>query len=344
MMQQKGNTESVDISIVVPCYNEIENIREFVHRVTAVIRETKYSHEIVIVDDGSGDGTYDLAKALMTEFGALRVFRLSRNFGHQAAVTAGLTEAHGRAVILMDADLQDPPQVIHEMIGKWEQGFEVVYGQRKTRLGETSFKIWTAKLFYRVLRLMVSYDIPVDTGDFRLMDRKVVDALLRLPERHRFIRGMVSWIGFKQTPVLYDRNERFAGETKYPFQKMVLFALDALLSFSMMPLRFMALCGGLIILFSFLLTVLIVVAKVFNAVAFIPGYPSITLLILFFGGVQLFSIGLVGEFVGRIYQEVKGRPLYIIAESSASPEANLSCGTSSAATTAVRNESVIRKS
>ncbi len=301
----------VDVSIVVPCYNEAENLNEFVTRIREVFSNLALSYQIIFVDDGSSDNTLALAICLSQELSNIKVIELSRNFGHQYAVTAGIDYAEGRAVVLIDADLQDPPEVIGEMISKWQEGYEVVYGQRKKREGESLFKLFTAKLFYRFLRLL-SKDIPIDTGDFRLMDGKVVNIVKSLHEKHRFLRGMVSWVGFKQTAIPYDRKSRFAGVTGYSLDKMVLFALDGITSFSILPLRLVSLIGMVTMIASLLMIGYVVLIKVFNPSYYIPGFPTIVILILFLGGIQLLSLGVIGEYVGRIYEQSKSRPLYIV--------------------------------
>jgi len=301
----------VDVSIVVPCYNEAENLNEFVTRIREVFSNLALSYQIIFVDDGSSDNTLALAICLSQELSNIKVIELSCNFGHQYAVTAGIDYAEGRAVVLIDADLQDPPEVIGEMISKWQEGYEVVYGQRKKREGESLFKLFTAKLFYRFLRLL-SKDIPIDTGDFRLMDGKVVNIVKSLHEKHRFLRGMVSWVGFKQTAIPYDRKSRFAGVTGYSLDKMVLFALDGITSFSILPLRLVSLIGMVTMIASLLMIGYVVLIKVFNPSYYIPGFPTIVILILFLGGIQLLSLGVIGEYVGRIYEQSKSRPLYIV--------------------------------
>jgi len=301
----------VDISVVAPCYNEAENLNEFVTRVRAVFSNLILSYQIILVDDGSSDDTLALAICLAQEFSNIKVIELSRNFGHQYAVTAGIDYAEGKAVVLIDADLQDPPEVIEEMISKWQEGYEVVYGQRKKREGESLFKLFTAKLFYRFLRLL-SKDIPVDTGDFRLMDRKVVNIVKSLHEKHRFLRGMISWVGFKQTAILYDRKSRFAGITGYSVDKMILFALDGITSFSILPLRLVSLIGMITTVASLLMIASVFLTKIFNPSYYIPGFPTVVVLILFLGGIQLLSLGIIGEYVGRIYEQSNNRPLYIV--------------------------------
>lgn len=300
------------LSVVAPCYNEEAGIAEFVRRVKAVCNAVGCRYEIVLVNDGSRDGTLNAALALTYFDPAIRVVNLLRNFGHQAAATAGLDMATGDVVVLIDADLQDPPEIIPQMIAKWEQGADVVYAQRRTRRGESAAKLFTAGLFYRLLKRMTKTDIPRDTGDFRLMDRRIVDVLRQMRERHRFIRGMVSWVGGTQVPVAYDRSPRFAGETKYPYRKMISFALDAFTSFSVVPLRMVTYLALGIILVAMLASGTVFVVKLVNPDYFIPGFPAMMLTIIFFGGVQLLALGVIGEYIGRMYESVKSRPIYIV--------------------------------
>jgi dolichol-phosphate mannosyltransferase len=304
----------VDISIIAPCYNEADNVLEFVRRTSTVLDESGLAYEIILVDDGSRDGTRDVVLELNRQFPNVTLISLSRNFGHQAAVTAGLDHVAVGAVVLIDADLQDPPETIREMIAKWREGYDVVYGQRRSREGEGAFKLWTAKLFYRLMAVLTHRNVPRDAGDFRLMDGRVVRAIQQMREQHRFIRGMVSWVGFKQTPLLYDRAARRAGTSHYPFTKMFLFALDAVTSFSTVPLRLITLLGATLIVATSLLSLVVVIVRLYRPSYFIPGYASLTLLMLFFGGLQLVSLGVVGEYIGRIYEEVKQRPLYLVRE------------------------------
>lgn len=310
----ENNKQGPDISVVAPCYNEEKCLGEFVGRVESALRQAGVTFEIIIVNDGSRDGSLNVAMALAEEHPAVKVLDLSRNFGHQAAVTAGMDYALGRAVVVIDADLQDPPEVIIEMIRKWREGIDVVYGQRKSREGETFLKLFTAKVFYRLLRYLTRIDIPVDTGDFRLMDRNVVEAVKRLREHHRFIRGMISWVGFKQAPVSYDRKSRYAGETKYPLRKMINFSVDAITSFSVVPLRLLTIVGFLMMSLSVLYGLTVVIVRLFMPSYFVPGFAALAVLVVFFGGLNLLSLGLVGEYVGRIYEEVKGRPLYLVKD------------------------------
>lgn len=303
--------DSKTVSVIAPCFNEKDNLPEFIRRVSQVLSEAELDYEIILVNDGSRDETLAVAKELQKTFSHLVVVDLSRNFGHQAAVSAGIDLAQGRAVILIDADLQDPPELIPEMINRWRSGADIVYAQRRHRDGETLFKTTTARMFYRLLGRISRTRIPHDTGDFRLMDRKVADAIRQMPEQHRFIRGMVSWTGFRQEPILYDRAPRYAGKTNYPLRKMMLFSMDAITSFSTVPLRMLTIAGFILIITAFLISLAILTVKLFTDF-FIPGFPTVFLLIIFFGGLQMLSLGIVGEYTGRIYEEVKRRPLYII--------------------------------
>jgi glycosyltransferase involved in cell wall biosynthesis len=301
------------ISVVVPCGNEAEVIEETNRQLQSVLMSGDFEYEILYVDDGSSDETFKILERLHQAHPSVRVIALSRNFGHQAAITAGMENSSGNAVILIDADMQDPPEVILEMVARWQGGADVVYGQRVSREGETALKTLTAKAFYRILNVMSDINIPVDTGDFRLMDRKVVDAFLKMPERHRFVRGMVSWLGFNQAPVAYRRAPRLAGQTKYPFSKMLRFALDGMFSFSRAPLRLVNWLGFLCSFVAFLGIVVTLVVRLFTN-AWVPGWAALFIALLFLGGIQLISLGIIGEYIGRIYDEVKGRPLYVLQE------------------------------
>ena len=308
------------VSLVIPCFNEQDGIRETHRRVTEVMAGlTEFRYEIVYVDDGSRDETAAVLRDLHAGDPAVRVVRLSRNFGHQFAVTAGLANACGDAVVVMDADLQDPPEVVPPMLARWREGVEVVYGVRTDRLGETRFKLWTARLFYRLIRRVSETDIPLDSGDFRLLDRRVVDAIVAMPERDRFIRGMVSWAGFRQAGVPYRRAPRFAGTTKYPLGKMVRFALDGILSFSVKPLRLSTHLGFLAAGISLLAILYALGMRVFTDV-WVTGWTALIIAVLFLGGIQLISLGIIGEYVGRLYGEAKRRPLYLIMERLGFPE------------------------
>ncbi len=302
------------LSIVVPCYNEDAVLRELHRSVIAVLEQIEAtSFEIIYTDDGSSDQTPEILSQLQAGDSRVRVVSLSRNFGHQIAVTAGLEHASGDAVVIIDADLQDPPEVIPEMLERWRDGYQVVYGLRAKRVGETTFKRWTAKAFYRLINKLSEIEIPLDVGDFRLLDRRVVDALLTMPERDRFLRGMVSWIGFKQVAVIYDRAPRRAGHSKYSLMKMVRFAVDSVISFSLVPLRLAIWIGVGAIAASFAGIVYALVIRL-STTDWVRGWASIFTAVLFLGGVQLITLGIVGEYLGRIYGEVKLRPLYVVRE------------------------------
>ncbi len=275
------------------------------------MEQTGEAWELVLINDGSSDRTLELMQGLHTSDSRVHYIDFARNFGHQLAVTAGMDYAQGDAVILIDSDLQDPPELILEMIQKWKEGYKVVYAVRRERKGETWFKLFTAKLFYRIIFRITDVDIPLDTGDFRLMDRKVVNYMKGMKERHRFIRGMTSWVGFKQTGVYYVRGERFAGETKYPLRKMVRFALNAITGFSYFPLQLATFIGFIIAILSTLSILGVVVTRLSGNQAF-QGQATTLIMVLFLGGVQLISLGIIGEYLGRIYDEVRGRPLYVV--------------------------------
>lgn len=300
------------ISVVVPLYNEQDVIRETTRRLLETMDTLDDVYEIIFVDDGSRDSTLEIAKELCSRHSQLRLLSFSRNFGHQTAITAGMDRAAGDAVIVIDADLQDPPAVMLNMIKKWEEGFDVVYGRRLKRKGESFFKKVTAKVFYRLLRLLSEVDMPVDAGDFRLLDRKVVEALRKMPEHNRYVRGMVSWAGFRQTSVDYVRDERFAGETKYPLKKMIRFASDGVTAFSSKPLR-LATCVGAFVTAAGFIYVLVVVIM---AAARVPvsGWSVALPILIFLNGLIILFLGVVGNYISRVFDEVKGRPLYFIAE------------------------------
>ncbi len=302
------------LSVVVPCYNEQEVLPETHRRLVEVLTAIPgVTFELLYVDDGSADGTPTRLAQLQADDPRVRTVRLSRNFGHQIAVTAGLEHASGDAVVLIDADLQDPPEVIPEMFARWREGFEVVYGVRTRRAGETQFKLFTAKAFYRLINWLSEVPIPLDTGDFRLMDRKVVEALKAMPERARFVRGMVSWTGFRQCALPYSRAARFAGETKYPFWKMVRFAVAAISSFSVAPLKLAMWTGFATSGLALVGVVYAMLVRLFTN-DWVPGWAGLFVAVLFLGGVQLISLGILGEYIGRIYDEVKRRPLFLVAE------------------------------
>jgi len=300
-------------TIIAPIYNEIENIPELYSQIKDVMDRTGEPWELIMVDDGSNDGSTDLIRKLHLDDSHIRPVIFARNFGHQIAVTAGLDYSRGDAVVIIDSDLQDPPEVILDLIAKWEEGYQVVYAVRSEREGETWFKEFTASLFYRMIYRITDVDIPKDTGDFRLLDRKVVDTMGQMRERHRFLRGMSVWVGFNQTGVEYKRAPRFAGETKYPLKKMLKFATDAITSFSYFPLQLAMYLGFIAAGISILAIPLVVILRASGSQAFF-GQASTLIAVLFLGGVQLISLGILGEYIGRLYDEAKGRPLYIVSE------------------------------
>jgi polyisoprenyl-phosphate glycosyltransferase len=302
------------ISIITPIYNEVKNIPELYRRVSQVMDSSDHTWELIMVDDGSTDGSADLIRQLVSGDRHIRPVIFARNFGHQLAVTAGLDYSRGKAIVIMDADLQDPPEVILQLIAKWQEGYEVVYAVRAHREGETAFKLLTASLFYRLIARMTDVKIPMDTGDFRLLDRKVVDVLNRMRERHRFLRGMSVWVGFKQTGVDYARAARFAGETKYPLKKMFKFAWDAVTSFSFLPLQVATYLGFISAGLSILAIPVVAIMRMSGSGLAFAGQATTLVAVLFLGGVQLISLGILGEYVGRLYDEARGRPLYIVRE------------------------------
>ena len=302
------------LSVVVPCFNEEAVLRETHRRLTSVLESLQgLDYELVYVDDGSRDRTPLLLQQLQASDRRVRVVQFSRNFGHQIAVTAGVEHAAGDAVVLIDADLQDPPEVIEAMVARWREGYDVAYGVRTDRPGESAFKLATAKGFYRMINRLSETPIPLDTGDFRLMDRKVVDALQAMPERDRFVRGMVSWVGFRQVAVPYRRDPRLAGESKYPLLKMVRFALDGVTSFSVQPLRVATWLGFAVSALAVVGIVYALALRLFTN-DYVTGWTAMMIAVLFLGGVQLLSLGVMGEYIGRIYGEAKRRPLYLVQE------------------------------
>lgn len=309
-------SKKILLSIVVPVYSEEEVIPEFHARAKNVLSglEPRYDHEIIFVDDGSQDRSLDLLKQLSLTDQKVKVIRFSRNFGHQFAITAGMDHARGNAVITIDGDLQDPPEVIPEMVKKWDEGYQVVYGVREKRKGENPFKLLTARIFYRLIKILSDTDLPLDAGDFRLLDRKVVDALKSIREENRYIRGLVSWAGFSQYGLLYRRDFRYAGKTKFTFKKMLRFAVDGILSFSDKPLKISAFLGFLITFISFLIALWIMINKIRFPQMVVSGWASLILMVLFMGGIQLLSLGILGLYLGRQYREVKKRPLYIVSD------------------------------
>ena len=303
----------ITYSIIAPIYNEKDTLPELHRRVTEVMVSTGEPWELILVDDGSSDGSMDIIHELSKKDKHVRPVIFARNFGHQVAVTAGLDFSRGDAVIVIDADLQDPPELILEMAKKWKDGNEVVFAVRAEREGESWFKLWTASLFYRIISRITDVKIPLDTGDFRLMDRKVVDVMNQMRERHRFLRGMSAWVGFKQVGVEYKRAARVAGETKYPFRKMFRLAVNAITGFSYLPLQVATYFGFVSAGIAILAIPVVAYMRITGSQAFF-GQASTLIAVLFLGGVQLISLGVLGEYIGRLYDEAKGRPLYIVRE------------------------------
>ncbi len=297
-------------SIVAPVFNEEETLPHFYERIVQVMEGVGEPFELVLINDGSRDGSFRVMVVLHGRDPRVGVIDFSRNFGHQIAISAGLDYARGKAVVVIDSDLQDPPEVIPALIERWKQGAEVVYAQRATRQGETKFKLFTASLFYQLIGRITSVSIPRDVGDFRLMDRNVVDTLVKMREQHRFMRGLSAWVGFKQEAVQYDRQERFAGTTKYPLTKMIKFSLDAITSFSHLPLQLATSFGFFLAGISLLGIIVAVFLRLVTGA--IVGQASTLILVLFLGGIQLIFLGIIGEYLGRIYDEVRARPLYVV--------------------------------
>ena len=299
-------------SVIAPVFNEKETLPHFYQRVVTVMDGLAEPFELIFVNDGSVDGSYSVLHELHKQDSRVHVLDFSRNFGHQIAISAGLDHSRGSAVVILDSDLQDPPEVIPEMVARWKEGAEVVYAQRATRAGETAFKLLTASAFYRLIERITSVHIPRDTGDFRLLDRSVVTALVSMREQHRFMRGLSAWVGFRQEAVTYQRQERFAGTTKYPLHKMIRFSLDAITSFSHVPLQLATTFGFILAGLSLLGILVAAFLRLFTDA--IVGQASTLILVLFLGGIQLIFLGIIGEYLGRIYDEVRARPLYIVRE------------------------------
>lgn len=305
----------MELSVIIPIYNEEDNIHNLYDRLKPVVQGITNSHEFIFINDGSKDLSFDLIKALSSKDDTIRYINFSRNFGHQIAVMAGIDHCKGDAVVIIDADLQDPPELIVDMYAKMQEGYEVVYAKRKSRNGENFLKKFTAKTFYRILGSLTSISIPVDTGDFRIMHKQIVEVLKKMPEQQKFLRGQISWIGFNQTFVEYDRQERQGGETGYTYKKMIRLALDGITSFSNVPLKFATLSGFLVsgVAFSVMLYALY---SRFILKDFVPGWTSMILSVMFIGGIQLITIGIIGEYISRISTNIRNRPLYIIRELS----------------------------
>lgn len=304
-------SEAPLLSVVVPIWNEELVIPEMYRRMTAVLEGIGERYELILVNDGSRDRSSEMLRALHEQDPRVKVIEFARNFGHQIAITAGMDYARGEAVVVIDSDLQDPPEVIPEMVAKWREGYEVVYGVRTEREGESRFKLWTARAFYRFIRRMTSVEIPVDAGDFRLMDRRAAQTMRAIREKHRFMRGLSAWVGFRQYALPYRRKARFAGSTKYPLSKMLKLATDAITNFSYLPLQFATYIGFVSAILALVGTVLASILRLSNN-HFLEGQTTALVAVLFLGGVQLISLGIIGEYLGRIYEEVKARPLYIV--------------------------------
>lgn len=305
------------LSLVIPCYNEEDVLPELRRRLQDLVAQYSFPVEVVLVDDGSKDKTWPLICQYSQEDNFIKAVRLARNFGHQTAITCGLDQTRGEVVVILDADLQDPPELIPEMINEWKDGYDVVYGQRRKRSGESAAKKFFAFAFYRIFEKIAGLQVPRDTGDFRLMDRRAVDALQSLRERHRFVRGMVSWIGYHQKAIQYDRPERFAGVTKYPFRKSLFLAIDAITSFTYAPLRLASYLGLATSFFAFMYIGVVIILKICG-INF-PGYTSIMASILLLGGLQLTVLGILGEYVGRIFEQGQQRPLYLVDQVQGEP-------------------------
>jgi glycosyltransferase involved in cell wall biosynthesis len=308
-----NSDQSLEYSLVVPVYNEEETLPELLRRLGLLLDRLDGESEVILVDDGSSDRSYELMAAAREGEPRFKLLRLSRNFGHQIAVTAGLDAAAGNAVIIMDADLQDPPEVALELAARWREGYDVVYAVREERHGETRFKRATARGFYRVFRRMTEVDVPLDVGDFRLVDRRALEAFRSMRETNRYIRGMFSWIGFNQVGIPFRREQRFAGETKYPLTKMLKFATDGIVSFSSEPLRLALKLGFVVSGLSFLLGLVFLISKL-GGLYSVPGLASVAVFVAFLGGIQLLLLGIMGEYIARIHDEVKARPLYLVSE------------------------------
>ena len=308
------HSPEIEISVVVPLYNEEENIDYLFTRLLSVLDKLETSYEIVCVNDGSKDNTLKQLIDHHHQNPVIKVINLSRNFGKEIALTAGIDYAQGAAVIPIDADLQDPPELIEELVAKWREGYDIVYASRRSRKGETWLKRFTADAFYKTIGKMTSIPIPANTGDFRLLDRKVVEALKQIPERTRFMKGLFAWVGYKQTSVMFDREPRAAGTTTWNYWKLWNFAIDGITSFSFVPLKIWSYIGLFISFISLLYASFLVIRTLILGID-VPGYASLMVAVLFFGGIQLITLGVIGEYLGRVYEEVKGRPLYFVRES-----------------------------
>ncbi|SMF64324.1 glycosyltransferase family 2 protein [Pseudobacteriovorax antillogorgiicola] len=325
---------AIRYSLVIPVYNEEESLNKLYERVSKVIDQLDGPAEVILVDDGSRDRSFPMMRAIHERDPRFHALSLSRNFGHQMALTAGLDYARGEAIVTMDADLQDPPEVIFDLVKKWQEGNELVYAVRRSRDVDTIFKKYSAIAFYHILRKLASIEAPVNSADFRLVDRKVLLSFRKLREKNRYIRGLFSWLGYRQAEVYYDREARFAGETKYPFLKMLNLAFDAIVSFSSIPLKLCVSVGLAVAFISFLYGTWIIIAKTLSLETYISGWATLAVLMCFLGGLHMFLIGVLGEYLSRVYDEVRGRPLYLVSqilsdralsnERTTNPEENLS--------------------
>lgn len=331
------------LSVVVPIYFEEDSIEEFYKRIKRVLDGLALGlrHEIIFVDDGSADRSGEMLDGLSRNDDAVKIITFSRNFGHQTAITAGIDHASGDAVVVIDADLQDPPEIIPEMVEKWRSGYKVVYGVRSMRRGESAFKRLTAKVFYRSLNKLSDVELPLDTGDFRLMDRAVVDVLCSIREGNRYIRGLIGWIGFRQCGLSYERDSRYAGVTKFSLGRMIRFALDGITGFSDKPLHLSGQIGLLITIMSFIMMTWLIISKLINPESSIQGWTSVLVVVLFMGGVQLISVGLLGEYIARIHRETKHRPLYVVAKKAGFADNRTGCTISEVAKTVVPGTDIL---
>ncbi|MFN0190012.1 MAG: glycosyltransferase family 2 protein [Bacteroidia bacterium] len=305
----------MELSIIIPIYNEEGNLPKLYDRLTKVANSLNVSYELIFVNDGSRDNSLPLIISFANQDKHVKYINFSRNFGHQIAVTAGIDYCKGEAVAIIDADLQDPPELILELYKKMEEGYQVIYAQRRSRSGESFMKKLTAKMFYRILSKITSIQIPVDTGDFRIMHRKIVDVLKQMPEQQKYLRGQIAWAGFSQTYILYDRDERNAGATGYTYKKMIRLALDGITGFSNLPLKFATIAGFIVSGITFLISLYALYAR-FVSKDFVPGWTSLILAVLFIGGVQLISIGIIGEYISRMSANVRNRPVYVVEKSN----------------------------
>lgn len=303
----------MELSVIIPVFNEASNLTVLTDRLTNALNSPPATYELLFINDGSTDDSLDIIKSLHRKDSRVKYIDLSRNFGHQIAVSAGLDACTGKMVCIIDADLQDPPELIPTMIDTMRQGYQVVYARRKSRSGESAFKRWTASVFYRIMATLTTIDIPLDSGDFRLMDREIVEVLRQMPEKNKFLRGQIAWAGFRQTHIEYDRDARMAGQSGYSFRKMLRLALDGITSFSNVPLKLVTYFGILISLFAFF-AALFVLYSIYVIKDFVPGWGSLLISILFIGGVQMIAIGIIGEYLSRMHQNLLNRPLYVIRE------------------------------